>query len=77
MDDKQLTEITNRLDKIIRLVALLNTSSRTMTERIIVLSKCSFKPTEIAEIVGTTPQVVNARLYEMRKSKNKKGDKNG
>lgn len=75
MEDKQLKEITERLDKLIRLVALSNTSGRTTTERIVVLSKCGFRPTEIAEIVGTTANVVNVRLSEMRKAKG--GDKNG
>ncbi|MFZ3077369.1 MAG: hypothetical protein WA139_02850 [Candidatus Aenigmatarchaeota archaeon] len=75
MEDKQLKEITERLDKLIRLVAVSDTVGRTTLERIIILSKCGFRPAEIAEIVGTTSNVVNVRLSEMRK--NKKGDKNG
>ncbi len=75
MDEKQLREITDRLDKIMRLVALSNTSGLTTTERIRGLAKCGFRPIEIAEILGTTTNVVNVRLSEMRKEKG--GDSHG
>jgi DNA-directed RNA polymerase specialized sigma24 family protein len=69
MEDKQLKEITQRLDKLARIIALTNTQDLTMTERIHLLNNVGFSPTEIANILGTSANVVNVRLSEMRKKK--------
>lgn len=67
MDEKELKEITNRLDKLIRIVALSSTQGLTLTERISLLYQAGSSPKEIADILGTTSNVVNVRLSEMRK----------
>jgi len=67
MEDKQLNEITERLDKLIRIVALSSTQGLTQTEKISLLDQAGFTPKEIAEILATTSNVVNVRLSEMRK----------
>jgi len=67
MEDKQVHEITERLDKLIRVVALSSTHGLTLTERISLLHQAGFRPKEIAEILGTTQNVVNVRLSEMRR----------
>ena len=74
MDDKQLKEITNRLDKLTRIIAATSTQGLTMTERIHLLHSTGFAPKEIADILGTSSNVVNVRLSEMRK---KTRDKHG
>jgi DNA-binding CsgD family transcriptional regulator len=72
MEEKQFRETITRLDKLIRIVALTGTKGLTSTEKILLLSQAGLAPKEIAEIIGTTQNVVNVRLSEMRK----KGGKN-
>jgi len=67
VEDKQLNEITERLDKLIHIVALSSTRGLTLTERISLLHQAGFSPKEIADILGTTSNVVNVRLSEMRR----------
>ena len=49
------------------MIALTSTQDLTMTDRIKLLHNAGYKPTEIANIVGTSRNVVNVRLSEMRK----------
>jgi len=72
MEDRQLKEIVERLDKLIRIVALSSTKGLTSTEKISMLHHAGFAPKDIAEILGTTSNVVNVRLSEMRKWRAKK-----
>jgi len=67
MEDKQFKEIVKRLDKLIQIVALSSTKGLTSTEKISLLHQAGFAPKEIADILGTTSNVVNVRLSEMRK----------
>jgi len=67
MEDKQFKEITERLDRLIRIVALSSTQGLTLTEKISLLHQARFAPKEIADILATTQNVVNVRLSEMRK----------
>lgn len=77
MEEKQFSELTKRLDKLIRIVALSSTRGYTSTERISLLSQAGFGPKEIAEIIGTTQNVVNVRLSEMRKRRDKNSKEEG
>jgi len=72
MEEKQINEITKRLDKLIRIIALSSTRDLTLTEKIYLLHQASFTPKEIADILGTTSNVINVRLSEMRKLRHKK-----
>ena len=67
VDDKQFKIITEKLDKLIRITALSNTRELTSTEKITILSQAGFSPKEIAELIGTTQNVVNVRLSQLRK----------
>lgn len=77
MDEKQFNEFTKRLDRLIRIVALSSTKGYTSIEKISLLSQAGFGPKEIAEIIGTTQNVVNVRLSEIRKREGKNGKKEG
>jgi DNA-binding CsgD family transcriptional regulator len=72
LEEQQFNEIRERLDKLIRIVALFGTKDLTSTERIYLLNQAGLAPKEIAEIVGTTQNVVNVRLSERRKRRRKK-----
>jgi len=67
MEEKLAAQIMERLDKLIRIIALSSTQSLTLTDRIRLLHRAGFRPSEIADILGTTSNVVNVRLSEMRR----------
>ena len=69
MDETNSKEIIERLDKLIRVVALTGMKDLTSTQKIALLSQAGFSPKEIAEIIGTSQNVVNVRLSEMRKAR--------
>jgi hypothetical protein len=72
MDDKQFKEIIERLDKLTRVVAISNTRGLTSTDRIILLSQAGFRPTEIADMLNTTSNVVSVTLSLRRKKEKRK-----
>jgi len=71
MDETDSKGIIERLDKLIRVVALTGTKELTSTQKIALLSQAGFGPKEIAEIIGTSQNVVNVRLSEMRRAKSR------
>ena len=62
-----LRTIDKRLEQLVKLSALNFGKELTLTERIILLYKAGFGPTEIADILGTNTNVVNVRVSEARK----------
>lgn len=80
MDDRQFKELTVRLDKLMRIIALSSTRGLTMTDRITLLDQCNLRPSEIASVVGTTPESVSTILSRARRAKKhvkgKGGDNN-
>lgn len=68
MEEKtSLKEIVNRLDKVIRLLALSITLDKKQNEQIEFLNGAGFKPKEIADILGTTGNTVRVALSQIRK----------
>lgn len=56
------------LSRSLKLLALTALSSLPFKRQIWLMSKAGFPPTEIAAMLDTTPNIVNARLSEMRKA---------
>jgi DNA-binding CsgD family transcriptional regulator len=72
MDEKQFEEITNKIDLIVRLLALnIVKDQKIQKDKIIALSSFGFAPFEIAKLLGTTRNTVNVALSEMRKKTKK------
>ena len=69
MEDKQVSELTKRLDKIIKLLAIQYTSGKTGKAAIIALSNVGFQPKEVAELVGTTAHTVSVTLNLLKKKR--------
>jgi DNA-directed RNA polymerase specialized sigma24 family protein len=67
LDEKQFKAIIERLDKLMRITALSSIKELTSTERIIILNQAGFSPKEIAELIGTSQNVVNVRLSQIRR----------
>lgn len=70
MRELKLTEISEKLDvliKLTRLNALALIQGRKPTDQFVLLSKAGFQPREIADLVGTTPNTVRVALSRLRK----------
>ncbi len=69
--------ITDKLDSLLRLVAVAVIQGKNQTEQIRLLSQAGLQPKEIAELVGTSSNNVRVRLVELRKrSKIRKSRRN-
>jgi len=72
MDEKQFKEINNKMDLIVRLLALdVVKDLKVQKDKIIALSSFGFGPSEIAKLLGTTPNTVNVALSGIRKKAKK------
>ena len=69
---KETSEIIDRLDKLIRLVAVGILAGKSQNEQIDLLSKSGFQPREIADLLGTTANTVRVALSTLRKKTRKK-----
>ena len=67
MTEKILERIDKRLEQLVKLSALNLGKELTIRERIFLLYKAGFTPTEIANVLGTNANTVNVRLSEARK----------
>jgi DNA-directed RNA polymerase specialized sigma24 family protein len=72
MDEKQFKEIINKIDLIVRLLALnIVKDLAVQKEKILALSSFGFGPSEIAKLLGTTPNTVSVALSETKKKAKK------
>jgi transposase len=68
--DALLTEISGKLDVLIRLYAMgLVREIKLQKDQISVLDEAGFKPKQIAEIIGTTSNTVSVALSAIRKER--------
>lgn len=74
MDEKQFKELTNRLDIIIKLLALNLPEDWSQTDKIKLLSDCGFRPKQIADILGTTANTVSVTLSRIKQDKKESGN---
>jgi DNA-directed RNA polymerase specialized sigma24 family protein len=66
----QLTEISMKLDKVTKLLALnLVKDLKTQREQIALLSDAGFQPKEIASILSTSSNNVRVALHSIRKER--------
>ena len=73
MEQKQFEEIKEKIDVVIRLLALnLVKDSETNKDKIITLHSLGFKSTEIAKLLGIKANVVTATLSKFRRKKRRK-----
>ncbi len=66
-DDANATP--KQLEKLTRLLALLVVKGESQGEKIKMLAGAGFANTEIAQLLGITPNVVNVTLHRLRKNK--------
>ena len=78
VDDLQFNQILDRLDRITSLFILNLPKEISQQDKIGALSNANMKPKDIAAILGTTPNTVNAALHKIRarESRSKDGEQN-
>ncbi len=75
MDEDILKSIDQKLETVIKLLALQVAKGRTFLEQIELLDKSGMSPQDIADSLGKTPNNVRVQLHTIRKKKSKeKGD---
>jgi hypothetical protein len=69
MEEKYFEEISEKLDTIIKLLAVQIVGNKKGREAISLLAEFGFQPKDIAALIGTTPNTVRVALSEMKKRK--------
>jgi DNA-directed RNA polymerase specialized sigma24 family protein len=71
--------VTDKLDKLLRVVTASVTRGMKQGDQIALLDRIGFPPKEIADLIGTTGNTVNVALSTFRKEKkrNRKRDHRG
>jgi hypothetical protein len=66
----QMTDelVVEKLDRVLRLLALIAVKGMSQTDQIAILDRVGFTPKQIAEIVGTTSNTVRVGLVSIRKA---------
>ena len=65
MNDELVVE---KLDRVLRLLAVIAVKGMSQTDQIAILDRVGFAPKEIAEIVGTTSNTVRVGLVGIRRA---------
>jgi DNA-binding CsgD family transcriptional regulator len=61
-------EVSEKLDRVLRLLAMVAVRGLSQTEQIATLSRVGFSPKEIADVLGTTANTVRVALVGIRKA---------
>ena len=61
-------EIVDKLDTLIRLVAIGLCGEKPQLEKIRILASAGLAPRDIADVIGTTPNTVSVALSSLRKA---------
>jgi len=75
MNDSKEEEILQELQRINKLLALSVTRELKQREKIELLSGTGFRPKEIADLIGTTSNIVSAEISNIKKIAQTKKDK--
>lgn len=55
--------------RLTNLLALLLVQERKQPDQIVLLSRAGYRPTEIAALIGTTPNTVSVQLSNMKRTR--------
>lgn len=73
MNEMLSQEVANKLDVLIRLVAMGLCGDKTQKEKISILDMAGLQPKVIAELLGTTSNTVSVALSGLRKERKNVG----
>lgn len=72
MDEKHFEIITRKMDSLAKLLALNIIKDKTVNEQVETLRKAGFRPIEIADLLGKSPNQINVTINLLEKTKKKK-----
>ena len=70
--DQTINELNRKLDLVVRLLAYQLASGKTLSHGAPILKRLGLTASEIAAVFDTTPNTVNVRLAESRRTKKTK-----
>jgi len=69
MDVEQFNQLSNKMDTIIKLLAVNLIEGKAFKDQVSLLSDFGFQPKQIADIVGKSPNNVRVTLHGIRKER--------
>ena len=67
MDELQFKLLSDKMDTIIKLLAMNAVEGKGLKDQVLMLSSFGFQPKQIAETLGKTPNHIRVLLHELRK----------
>jgi len=67
MDEQQFKQLSNKMDTIIKLVALSAVEGKELKKQVSILSSIGFQPKQIADMLGKTPNHISVLLHKLHK----------
>ena len=74
MNEDTLESMDQKLEMVIKLLALRVANGRTFMEQIELLDNVGLSPVQIATCLGKTPNNIRVQLHAVRKKKSKKNE---
>lgn len=71
MSDEQFKQLTQKLDILIRLTAMNSVAGKSLAEQVELLTSISFRPSEIAEVLGRPLNIITATLSNLKRKSSK------
>jgi len=73
MNEKQFNTLINKLDMIVRLLTItIVKDAKSQKQKILMLSSHGFRPSEIADLLGTTANTVRVTLSKAKERRRAK-----
>jgi DNA-directed RNA polymerase specialized sigma24 family protein len=69
MDEQQFTQLSNKMDTIIKLLALNAVEGKQLKDQVAILSSFGFQPKQIAEMLGKNPSSIRVMLHRLREER--------
>jgi hypothetical protein len=72
VDAQQFKTLSDKMDTIIKLLALNAVEGKQLKDQVLILSSFGFQPKQIADMLGKTPNHIRVLLHELRKGESQK-----
>jgi DNA-directed RNA polymerase specialized sigma24 family protein len=69
MDEQQFKQLSNKIDTIIKLLALNAVEDKQLKDQVSILSSFGFQPKQIADMLGKTPGNIRVILHRLREER--------
>jgi len=71
MDETQFKQLSDKMDTIIRLLALNAVEGKDLKNQVSILSSFGFQPKQIADMLGRTSNQIRVILHRVRRERSK------